>query len=160
MESNLSASSSNHVIVSVQYDCFVSLNEIHQFSVLSLKMFVFVWALMSRSRHLNWAGNPPISWLRRLLNCQQTPPIRHTKGGNGSDPVSRSNVQNLAAFSSEVADRNQLNNPFLTFSYNWGPKNVKMWKDLSRVCVYSVCCGLHNYQYFSISASISANRSH
>lgn len=27
-------------------------------------------------------------------------------------------MQNLAAFSSEVADRNQLNNPFLTFSYN------------------------------------------
>lgn len=125
MESNLSASSSNHVIVSVQYDCFVSLNEIHQFSVLSLKMFVFAWALMSRSRHLNWAGNPPISWLRRLLNCQQTPPIRHTKGGNGSDPVSRSNVQNLAAFSSEVADRNQLNNPFLTFSYNRGLKKSR-----------------------------------
>lgn len=125
MESNLSASSSNHVIVSVQYDCFVSLNEIHQFSVLSLKMFVFAWALMSRSRHLNWAGNPPISWLRRNLNCQQTPPIRHTKGGNGSDPVSRSNVQNLAAFSSEVADRNQLNNPFLTFSYNRGLKKSR-----------------------------------
>lgn len=125
MESNLSASSSNHVIVSVQYDCFVSLNEIHQFSVLSLKMFVFAWALMSRSRHLNWAENPPISWLRRLLNCHQTPAIRHTKGGNGLDPVSRSNVQNLAAFSSEVADRNQLNNPFLTFSYNRGLKKSR-----------------------------------